>query len=818
MPVPAPPQHSRPSCASNAGSPRVSRDPWEEEAETLAGWLAHPGADHIPEIHPVPSDSKRWGAPIDPSFAAHARGHAGHPLDPAIRREFESRFHRDFGDVRIHDDQSARELAHSLGAEAFTLGSDIFTTRSDRSLLAHEIVHTVQQEKAALSEPLRMQASFEKTTTDLDPKVEILLDLHLRSRGKQLKGIAETKLLVADSWWRKLRAKLEEKNRTAPVDAKAEIEAAVKEIRGLASLDTAAGDPIQNGVAGLLADYLRINDAPALAAMIVIEFPYSRTAVPVRAVVGALASEKKRGQRAVLALPRIWKTEKPKGAVAETWTQEITDAVNQFLTLTPLKEHMKQRQKLVDRLKAPLRGESNIPDSATAPTAFDRLTDKSTLTFNELDEFARNALAFLRTLWTTALQNRITASQEQTSNTPFTIWGNDIDRLKYIVDNIETSLRQTMRAESLLPAVLEGHSLLKKELGPAVEAHYSFWASVAQSVKYQTPGEADKYLKLTYGETTYAQLFFAADEGALAVHLQDIVRPLADAVQAYLDLFDTPKLPEWKDRSTVLQIYGRHKERADAFRETLRVTIHPAVIRKIYLARTAGKTELARGLGWFGQWMEEIHGALEKVQELDENSSASVLVDTVATRLAISRVLWKIAAEALGKAEADVSGSTKPEEKGAPAASRRNVPAAAAWQAVMDRTNAALALDDIQTGMLILDSPFQESQRSEIDQLTKDISGNYIVRGLEPFTGSDLATFYVLFYQRAVASELTALSDQATAQEATLKPREKEDLWLVQKATDKIKERSGPDALPKRYASRDVYWYPYAKDDRLGIR
>ena len=190
----------------------------------------------------------------------------------------------------------------------------------------------MQQEKTDLSQPSRMQASFEKTTADLDPKVEILLDLHLRSRGKRFKEIAETKLLIADSWWKKLRAKLENKAPTTPVDAKAEIEAAVKEIRALAPLDTDRGDPIQNGTAGLLADYLRINDAPELAAMILIEFPYSRTTVPVRAVVGALASEKTRGQRAVLALPRVWKTEKPKGAVAETWTQEITDAVDQFLS------------------------------------------------------------------------------------------------------------------------------------------------------------------------------------------------------------------------------------------------------------------------------------------------------------------------------------------------------------------------------------------------------------------------------------------------------------------------------------------------------
>ena len=209
--------------------------------------------------------------------------------------------------------RSSREMVQSLGAKAFTVGQEIFTTSPDRALLAHELVHTVQQENVSSTEPSRIQASFEKTTTELDPKVEILLNLHLRLRGKQLKEIVETKLLVKESWWRKLRANLEKKDATPPVDAKAEVEAAVKQIRDLAPLDTAAGDPIQNGVAGLLADYLRINGAPELAAMVVIEFPYTRTAVPADEVVGALISEKKRGQRAVLALPRIWKYEKPTG-------------------------------------------------------------------------------------------------------------------------------------------------------------------------------------------------------------------------------------------------------------------------------------------------------------------------------------------------------------------------------------------------------------------------------------------------------------------------------------------------------------------------
>lgn len=822
MVIPAPLDHKPAELRVQCRKPARGRDPWEDEAESLAEWLARPRTGGLPEIHPVPIDSNQWGTPIDARFAARARRHPGHPLDPATRRHFEARFHHDFSDVRIHDDRTARDLTRSLGAEAFTLGRDIFTTRSDRALLAHEIVHTVQQESVPSAQLSQIQASFEKTTAELDPKVEILLNLYLRSRGKQLKGIADTQLLATDSWWRKLRAKLEDKKPATPVDAKAEVEAAVKEIRKLAPLDTEKGDPIQNGVAGLLADYLRINDASELAAFVVIEFPYSRTALPTWAVYDALALDEKRGSASVVALPRIWSTGKPKGATAETWTQEIADALNQFLKLTPLKEHLAERKKIVEKLQTPLRGKSNIPDSATAPPTFERLTDTSTLTANELDELARTALFILRKLWGNRLQHRIDEAEQQTSMTPYNLWYRDVELLKSFIDGTNTAkdpllMLKGKDADTMRPIFVKAQTPLKNELDPIAQAHHTFWEGLIQSVNNDSPGEADKYLKLTYGEKTYAQLFFAADEGALAVHLQEIVRPLANAVQVYFDLFDTPKPPAWKERVTVLQIYARHKQRADAFRETLRVNIQPAIVRKIYAARIAGKSDLSRALGWFGQWMEEIYVALEKVQEIDANTSATALIDTVQTRLRIATNLWKIAAEALGKTEAEESGSTKPGEKSAPAAPKRNVPAASAWQAIMDRTGAALTLDDIQAGMLILNTPFKESQRSEIDQLSKDNSSNSTVRGLEPFTGSELVTFYALYYRQTVTAQLTALSDEATDQEAAFNPRVKGDLWLVQRATDEIKSRSGPDALPQRYASRSVYWYPYEKDDRLAF-
>ncbi len=77
----------------------------------------------------------------------------GLPLDDETRGFMESRFQRDFGDVRVHTDAAAAESAEALSAEAYATGRDIYfargryapQTREGRRLLSHELTHTVQQ-------------------------------------------------------------------------------------------------------------------------------------------------------------------------------------------------------------------------------------------------------------------------------------------------------------------------------------------------------------------------------------------------------------------------------------------------------------------------------------------------------------------------------------------------------------------------------------------------------------------------------------------------------------------------------------------------
>ena len=78
---------------------------------------------------------------------------SGNELPHETRAFMESRFQSDFGGVRIHTDAGAQTMARSIQAQAFTHGGDIYfnSGRYDpdslggRTLLAHELTHTIQQ-------------------------------------------------------------------------------------------------------------------------------------------------------------------------------------------------------------------------------------------------------------------------------------------------------------------------------------------------------------------------------------------------------------------------------------------------------------------------------------------------------------------------------------------------------------------------------------------------------------------------------------------------------------------------------------------------
>jgi len=80
----------------------------------------------------------------------------GQPLDAETRAYFEPRFGHDFSAVRIHTDTHAAESAQAINARGYTAGNQIAfaagqhspETSEGKRLIAHELMHVVQQRQS----------------------------------------------------------------------------------------------------------------------------------------------------------------------------------------------------------------------------------------------------------------------------------------------------------------------------------------------------------------------------------------------------------------------------------------------------------------------------------------------------------------------------------------------------------------------------------------------------------------------------------------------------------------------------------------------
>ncbi|MGC2399006.1 MAG: DUF4157 domain-containing protein [Acidobacteriaceae bacterium] len=88
-----------------------------------------------------------------PPLVQQVLGTPGTPLDSTTRNFYQQHFGFDFGRVRVHTDSAAGESARQINAVAYTVGDHLvfgsgnFSPQSVAGgrLLAHELVHTVQQ-------------------------------------------------------------------------------------------------------------------------------------------------------------------------------------------------------------------------------------------------------------------------------------------------------------------------------------------------------------------------------------------------------------------------------------------------------------------------------------------------------------------------------------------------------------------------------------------------------------------------------------------------------------------------------------------------
>jgi hypothetical protein len=104
-----------------------------------------------PDIPRVGQEGGRVHPEVE-SAIQQARGD-GQFLEGALQEQMGASLGYDFSDVRVHTGHEADELNRQLSARAFTIGTDIFFSQgtyapasiSGRKLIAHELIHVVQQ-------------------------------------------------------------------------------------------------------------------------------------------------------------------------------------------------------------------------------------------------------------------------------------------------------------------------------------------------------------------------------------------------------------------------------------------------------------------------------------------------------------------------------------------------------------------------------------------------------------------------------------------------------------------------------------------------
>ncbi|MCA8976553.1 MAG: DUF4157 domain-containing protein, partial [Planctomycetes bacterium] len=295
----------------------------------------------------------------------------GQPLPAPINRYFGRRLGHDFGNVRVHTDASAAELARSVDARAFTIGRDVVfgagryapSSTSGRWLLAHELTHVVQQANGAAAGLLqrapdgaadgkrkpaaprsdltfehiiRDGETFESLQQDWNTTTEIILDLNPTLKADAplpvgttirlpLHAVATAKkpqlLFTHEDWIKLLKFKISREIASSPLLDDEQKAARAK----LLGASTKPGDMLK--LLEPLQKQLKDEYKQAIA---VVEAFFKKPAIMIPAGIGAGA-----GLAAILFVPLI------DGRSYKPWELEILNRIPEALDVIGKKEFFK---------------------------------------------------------------------------------------------------------------------------------------------------------------------------------------------------------------------------------------------------------------------------------------------------------------------------------------------------------------------------------------------------------------------------------------------------------------------------------------------
>jgi len=123
---------------------------------TLPNEVSFPGECHKAAGNTIQFKAREGGAsrPDDTGAIQKELGD-GQPLSPDVRSRMESAFGKSFSKVRTHTDATANRLSEESNAHAFTVGNHVAFGMGEYhpgtiigdALIAHELAHTIQQDK-----------------------------------------------------------------------------------------------------------------------------------------------------------------------------------------------------------------------------------------------------------------------------------------------------------------------------------------------------------------------------------------------------------------------------------------------------------------------------------------------------------------------------------------------------------------------------------------------------------------------------------------------------------------------------------------------
>src|ERR1044072_2792491 len=142
-------------------------DEEEKEADEIARKVSDNEIGEVGGINQVINRKGEGRAEASTDFQSELESSKGNgqPLPENVQQEMGSKMGADFSNVKVHTGSNAHAMNEEVNARAFAHGNDVYFKQGEynpasiqeKELLAHELVHTVQQGNSGVNQSIQRQ-------------------------------------------------------------------------------------------------------------------------------------------------------------------------------------------------------------------------------------------------------------------------------------------------------------------------------------------------------------------------------------------------------------------------------------------------------------------------------------------------------------------------------------------------------------------------------------------------------------------------------------------------------------------------------------